>query len=431
MTPCSKKVLVSAYACSPGRGSEPEIGWNWVRQLAREHCIWVLTRRKNQQAIEAAFSGSLPQQLHLVYLDLPVYVRFWKAWPGGLYLYYYVWQVLAYFKARQLHNRVAFDIVHHVTFGMYWMPSFVSLLPVRFVWGPVGGGESTPLQFRRLLPLHARVYEFCRSAVQTLSHMDPFVHITARRAEVALATTNETASRLKALGCRKVRVLSNIALASEDLTETAAPGCRARDRFRIFSAGRLLHWKGFHFAIEALARVAEDVPGIEYSIFGSGPERCTLEKLAEDSGVGDLVTFHANVARGDLLRKMSAFDVLIHPSLHDSGGFVCIEAMAAGCPVICLDLGGPAVQVVRGAGIRIPAQSAGQVVHDLAAVLKRLASDHELRKRMSDTAREHARTACSWESKLHSLPDIYGSAAGAPGREPASTLPAEPRPARV
>ena len=62
-------------------------------------------------------------------------------------IHYYLWQIQAYFKAFRLHQEIEFDVVHHVTFVKYSTPSFLSLLPVPFVWGPVGGGESAPKTF--------------------------------------------------------------------------------------------------------------------------------------------------------------------------------------------------------------------------------------------------------------------------------------------
>ena len=47
------------------------------------------------------------------------------------------------------------------------------------------------------------------------------------------------------------------------------------------------------------------------------------------------------------LRRLGECDDLIHPSLHDSGGLICMKAMAFGLPVISLDLGGSAVQVTK------------------------------------------------------------------------------------
>ena len=50
------RVLVSAYACEPGRGSEPGVGWHWVREIARFNEVWVITRMNNRKAIETALA---------------------------------------------------------------------------------------------------------------------------------------------------------------------------------------------------------------------------------------------------------------------------------------------------------------------------------------------------------------------------------------
>ena len=48
-----KKILVSAYACEPGKGSEPGVGWNWVNGYAeRGYEVHVITRANNKMAIE-------------------------------------------------------------------------------------------------------------------------------------------------------------------------------------------------------------------------------------------------------------------------------------------------------------------------------------------------------------------------------------------
>lgn len=49
------KILVSAYACEPGRGSEGEIGWSIVHELSKHHNVWVITRANNKVVHDAAF----------------------------------------------------------------------------------------------------------------------------------------------------------------------------------------------------------------------------------------------------------------------------------------------------------------------------------------------------------------------------------------
>ena len=48
------RVLVSAYACEPAKGSEPGVGWRIAREMARYHEVWVLTRTNNRPSIAAA-----------------------------------------------------------------------------------------------------------------------------------------------------------------------------------------------------------------------------------------------------------------------------------------------------------------------------------------------------------------------------------------
>jgi hypothetical protein len=47
-------ILLSTYACEPGKGSEAGVGWNWVCQAARFHDVWTITREKNRAAIESS-----------------------------------------------------------------------------------------------------------------------------------------------------------------------------------------------------------------------------------------------------------------------------------------------------------------------------------------------------------------------------------------
>ena len=40
------KVLVSAYACSPYKGSEPGVGWGFVSELSKYHNLWVIVEEE-------------------------------------------------------------------------------------------------------------------------------------------------------------------------------------------------------------------------------------------------------------------------------------------------------------------------------------------------------------------------------------------------
>jgi glycosyltransferase involved in cell wall biosynthesis len=399
-------VLLSAYACEPGRGSEPAVGWNTARELASHHEVWVLTRANNRTKIEVRLADDPVPGLHFLYYDLPRWASWWKRGKRGIHAYYYLWQLGAYRVAKKLHGEVGIDMSHHVTFVIYWRPSLLALLPVPFVWGPVGGGEFVPEPFRSSFGRRGRIYEAMRDLARWLGELDPLVRATARRSALALATTEETAVRLRKLGAKDVRVFTQVGLNEEeiDLLSRQEVNHRAAS-IRFVSIGRALHWKGFHLGLRAFAQAR--LPNARYWVVGDGPERGRLQDLAEDLGIAQHVRFWGRLSRGETLRTLGECHVLVHPSLHESGGWVCLEAMALGRPVVCLDLGGPAVQVTQETGFRIPANTPEQSVRDLAAAMQACAADTGLLTRMGEAGQRRVAETFNWREKGAHIAELY------------------------
>ncbi len=169
------KVLISAYACEPNKGSEPGVGWNWARAAAAQHDVWVLTRSNNRTPWRLRSSHEPTPSLHFVYLDLPPWLRFWKRGRHGVRLYYNLWQLAAGTKARRMHAERQFDVVHHVTFANAWLPALVCSTPAPFVLGPVSGGQSVPLRLLPVLGATASVSEILLRLGRFLSRLNPLV----------------------------------------------------------------------------------------------------------------------------------------------------------------------------------------------------------------------------------------------------------------
>ncbi|MGB6299890.1 MAG: glycosyltransferase [Rivularia sp. (in: cyanobacteria)] len=401
------KILISAYSCEPGRGSEPGVGWNVVRAVAEHHEVWVLTRPdESKDIIEAELARNPVPNLHFVYFTLP----FWKdslRWgqSGAMQIHYYLWQIQAYFVARKLHREINFDIAHHVTFVKYSNPSFLSLLPIPFVWGSVGGGESAPKAFWQDFNRKAKTYERLRGLARGVGELDPFTRLTARRSALVKATTEDTAQRIRSWGIKNVEVISESGLPQQEIQRLGQFPMPVGSPVRFISMGRLLHWKGFHLGLRAFAQA--NIPDAEYWLMGDGVERDNLENLAEELGITQKVKFWGRLPREQSLEKLSECIALVHPSLHDSGGWVCLEAMAAGRPVLCLDLGGPAVQVTSETGFKVRADSPQQAVEELAQAMRRLAFEEQLRYSMGEAAKRRVTQIYSWEQIGLSLSHLY------------------------
>jgi glycosyltransferase involved in cell wall biosynthesis len=212
------------------------------------------------------------------------------------------------------------------------------------------------------------------------------------------------------LGAERVIVLPQLG-AIEAMKYVGSFPTRGSNSFRIISIGRLMHWKGFHLALRAFARFQPRYPESEYWIVGEGPEGRRLSALARELGIESKVVFWKRLPTlHDVYKKLAECDVLVHPALHETFGTVCFEAMILGRPVICLDLGGPALQVTEETGIKVPASSPEQAVQELATALARLADDPALRVRMGHAAQQRVEECLNWEKTAAFMMEIYAKA---------------------
>lgn len=402
------KILQIAFACEPERGSEPAVGWNCAYAASRDKPVWVITDPSHKAGIEAWLKKHDERNIHVAYHAMPAWTQWMWRIQFTVNLYYYLWNIGATKRARRMHATHRFDLVHHVTYVRYWMPSAGAGVGIPFVWGPLGGGESAPPGFLRGVGLKGLFEENLRALMRWVFERDPWLRRTARASTVAIACSEDTAARMRRLGVKDLRVMSSIGITPGGLGEHVARPADGKVRF--VSVGRLLHWKGFHFGLEAFAKAA--IPNAEFVIVGNGPEMERLQVLVDRLGIREKVTFTGELPWRDGLKQFQAADVLVHPSLHDSGGFVLLEAMEMHKPVVCLKLGGPGVYVNDTTGFAIEARSIPQVIDDLAAAMRQLAVDPALRKRLGDAGHQRAVTEFTWARKAQDTEHIYREVAG-------------------
>jgi glycosyltransferase involved in cell wall biosynthesis len=399
------KILLSAYACEPGKGSEPGVGWNWAQALLRRgYDVHVITRSNNREVIESATKAG-GKVTKFAYYDLPSWLRFWKKWPGGIYFYYLLWQFGAYLLARRLHATERFDCAHHVTFVSFRQPSFMGLLGIPFIFGPAGGGESMPRPLLKGLPFSGRVVELIRSMGNSLVAVDPFMYCTFSRAQIIACTTEETLARIPRRFREKCVVQRAIGI---DKAEIGALCDSSISKYQFLYVGRLLYWKGLHLALGALKEARRSIPDVRLRVIGDGNDRDWLMQVAEIEVVRDLVEWIREKPHGEIWREYGESIALVFPSLHDSGGMVVLEALAAGLPVICLDLGGPGSIVNSSCGVVVETGQRDEktVIQGVANAMTSICLDSGNRARLSKNAPARA-AEMTWDAAADAL---YSSA---------------------
>lgn len=170
--------------------------------------------------------------------------------------------------------------------------------------------------------------------------------LALRRADFVLSVsdyTKQQAVRNNGLQKDRIIVLPN---ALEWTTNEVSSSTKVRplpQGIKLLSVGRLdanERRKGFDTVIESLPAVAQRVPDVQYIIIGSGTDLERHRQLAREVGVADRVHLLANVDDDTLRYYHESSDVFVMPSTQEGFGFVYLEAMLYGKPVVAANYGG-------------------------------------------------------------------------------------------
>jgi glycosyltransferase involved in cell wall biosynthesis len=396
----SLRILAFAYACEPGKGSEPGAGWIWARMLAQLGETWVITRTNNRDVIQRVLEA-LPEEgrINFVYVDLPGWARFWKRGQRGIRLYYILWQIAALRAARRLLCEEDFDLVWHLTLANAWLGSTGSLLPRPFIYGPVSAGLGTPWRLAPTLGIRGVLHECLRElAALAGRYVNPLARLSWRRARMILAQNQQTLDWLPRRHATRATVFPNAVL--EKFPDLARPHREGRPT--ALFAGRLLPWKGCALAIRAMSLL----PEWRLLIAGTGSDEPRLRRMARRLGAGDRVEFLGWVPRVDLLRLMAQeVDVFLYPSIHDGAPWVVAEAMACNLPVVCLDrAGAPGL-----GGTAVATSNQARTAHALSLAVR------------ASRTRHPARPLATMDSSVKRLFDLLGGAGCLDGAAPGAS----------
>jgi len=404
------KVLMSAFACCPGEGSEEGVGWNWANEVGKlGHEVVVLTQTRNRAAIEAEVArNNVPSNVTFDFM-----MPGWLSWllEGGMKIgldslthqvTHMLWQFAAYAHVRRTHLDKGYDIVHHITYGGIRHPTLLGRTGIPLVLGPVGGGERAPFRLRRSYPLRGWIKDLVRDIHTWSLRFDPITLTACRDALAIYVPTPMSRLALPKGFHHKTHVHIEIGVREKKLKPHAPREAGAP--LKLIYAGRLLYWKGMGLGIRALAEARRGGANVTLTMVGSGPEERHWRRLVDDLGLGDAVTWAGWIAQSELDELYRSHDALLFPSLHDSSGNVVLEAFNNALPVICLDLGGPAEMADDESGRVVPVEgrSEAQCVTGLAAAITELAKSPEIVADLAEGARKRVRRY-QWADVVASL----------------------------
>jgi glycosyltransferase involved in cell wall biosynthesis len=404
-----KKILATAYAVNPYKGSEDGMGWNFICQIARNHAVTAVTRKNNREAIEQFQEenpSALYQNIQFVYFDLPYWMRFWKKKERGAMLYFFLWQF--FMPLFIWSEKIEFDLAHNLNFHTDWIPTFLWVLGRPTVWGPIG--HHPKLRKEYIQPIYGKK-AYLKSQIKwwikTLNWNYNFL------------------LRLSVLFCAKVIVMSNKAenvLNIPKRKETMMPSVGTelvarkhssqKEGFQLLIVGRMVPLKGFDIAIESFAKFyhklsVREQKNTRLHLVGKGPYKDKLIQLSEDANIANAVCFIDWMERPALNQLYQQASIFLFPSF-EGAGMVVAEAMSHSLPVVCFDNCGPGAFVNNSCGRKIPMYHHRELsIQHFADTLNELSADKELRLNLSQGAFQRFEEYFHWDNKGRQLDELY------------------------
>ena len=169
-------------------------------------------------------------------------------------------------------------------------------------------------------------------------------------------------------------------------------------------------YKDFRVALESFAQIAPDHPGLSLLAVGGGPFTQTEQDLIARWGLGSSVA-NRSVSDAELPRVYGNAAVFVNPSRYEGFGLTVLEAMACGTPTVLAD-SSSLPEVAGSAAVYFPPGDSGA----MAAQLRRLLGDSELRRRMSEKGVDRARDL-TWLKTATATSRAYRLALGHPAQD--------------
>lgn len=405
------KVLINAYACSPGMGSEPGMAWNWVSNLAKFCELYIITegefRDKIEEVVPTLEHG---KNMHFYYNPVSEEIRkmCWNQGDWRFYKYYREWQWKTYLMAKDICSKEKIDVLHQLNMIGFREPGYLWKLSkengVPFVWGPIGGLKQFPTAYLKGAGLKMNVFNRLKNILNVwqLKH-DKRVGEAFKTAKLLVSSIPDSYSAIKKYkGLESVVIPETGCFLSEDI-----PMDRFDEKdFHVMWVGKFDFRKQLPLALRAIA--ISDNPNIVLDIYGSGSDEhiASVKNIIDSLGITDKVVWHGNQPNDVVMNAMRKSQLFFFTSVSEDTSTVVLEAVSNRLPVLSFNACGMAAVIDDKVGRKVSLSNPIQSAKDFARLLNELECDRALLKRMSESCKQRQQEL-SWEEKAKTMVKWY------------------------
>ena len=408
-----KKILISAYAVSPIRGSECAVGWEITKRLGQYFDVTVLMCETTPSGVGYAAevehyiekNGSIK---NVSYVCVPMPRRskiftwlhdngFWPAYYWG----YSCWQKSAFETAEKLHVVKKFDLVYQLNMIGFREPGYIWRLPVPFVWGPTNGFHNIPFSFLRTFKGKQYFFEYLRYFFNKLQSLLPSrARKAAKKASIVWCVDEVSKSKLEKWGA-KTDLLQETGLALlTDINFDVNKKFENPKVLRLVWSGNIITRKALEILIDALI-MNKDL-NFSLVVLGDGPLMQKMKIRAQS--INHKITWKGWLSKYEALKHVKSSHLLIHTSLSEGTSNVILEAIGYGVPVVCHDTCGMSLVVNEKNGFKIPYNDFETSTLFVSELIKSILDNPQILNSKLDVIAQ-TRATLSWDYKVEIIAD--------------------------
>ncbi|NEQ85321.1 MAG: glycosyltransferase family 4 protein [Moorea sp. SIO2I5] len=412
------KGLLIIEQCNPEWPSVPLEGYKYFEAISQLVDVTLVTHERNKEALDKLkkthkiiyiYESNLSKKYYQI-LEKITAIKGRINWPLLHTLSYPIYEEFnhqVYIKFRRQILNGDYDVVHALTPIMprYPVKAVKACKQTPFLLGPVNGGVPFPEGFQKIAKKEYAHLNFLRAIGR---YLIPGYVATYKKADKILAGSTYTLNMLKILfkiPDNNIDIFYENGI-SHDFLEQGNSYSNG-DKLNLLFVGRLVPYKCPDLVIEAISKLEQSIKNkIKLTIVGDGSEKDNLMNIVQELGLEKVVNFVGWVTQQETLEYYRKSDIFCFPSIREFGGAVVLEAMACGLPCIVANNGGIGEYVTEETGFKIEPLSREYLTQELTHKIQVLATDEELRKKMSAKSIERVQEF-EWNNKAQKIIDIY------------------------
>lgn len=333
------KILVITYPCSPYRGSEFSVSWNFISHMSEEHELYVLYGTSgngfgNVSEMKGYLQKNPMQNAHFIDVQVPqtkwtkflAYLRKIN-YQYGSFIQYKNWHKYVLQKAEELIKHENIDIIHFLNpIGFKEPGKCWKIKNIPYAWGPMQGVENRPIHLYKAMSWKGKADALARLILHNgIMMFSPKIRKAFRRADILFAATPNTQKQIQNIFKRKSIYLPENGIIG---MERNVPIEYSKNKpFNIIWIGAICERKALGLLLEALRSVPEE--NWQLHVVGDGKLAPKLKTKYSD--LQSHITWHGSVPRTEVQKILSDAHLHVISSLGEATTTITMGSHVMGC----------------------------------------------------------------------------------------------------